>query len=560
MHVKLRTGMFELATTQSQAGNEGSQPQDAPKMLERPCRIVYPGKFMSMDGEVDVTEAMLEKLAANHNSVVNSLKRMAEVAGLQTNASPPIQVDHSRSGWDTVGRLVGPVELKPHQLPDGQQVKALFGTARILGKENVERVMDGRWSNLSIGADFEAGTLSELTITPFPAAEQASLLSKSRLAAITAADVKQMHKAWEAGEETPLEASAFLDLAKGEYLKTNDPELKKAINALASRLGIRKLSESAHVQPDPPSTKGDPMKVGFSSYLTEECKMSEEDSKKSIEKMRKRLMDKDKLSEADADKKLAEIPHEDAKRMMDECSADEAKEAKLSKLTQAKTRLTELKGTMTKGAESIRLAQRKLSIQTRLSKLRSEAKITPAEIKKLDIAKLAAGTEEAIAAALDTFSAREPQVMAGLVGNANATSVARMSEDRKKAIRMAKLEVEARKNMNKPVSDELKKLAEGAPADGGKDVSIHVDATPHTEYFEAGEWEEMKALASSGKDAEAKAVFARVLTRHMTKMADPAGSEEVPAAMGAAAEEMKQLQAQVEEAVTLASVLAEGTA
>lgn len=543
MHVKLRTGMFETAPKVSPDDNSEHQ---MPSALERKCLLVYPGKFQSLDGEVDVTDEHIERLATTHNSIVNSLKRMAEGAGLPMKACPPIQLDHSRSGWDTVGRLVGPVEISDYQLEDGQNVKALFGTARILGRDNVERVQDGRWTHLSIGADLESGVLSELTITPFPAAANASLLRQAQLPG-------------RVDEAKWSEAKAAAHKSYPDLSESND-RFWEIVSTIYKNMG-GEFHKTHMGKPDvpaqpAPSTKGDPMKVGFSSYLAEACKMAEEEQKTHIEKMRKRLMDKEQLSAEDADKKLGEMPHEECKRMMDESTEEEQKEKKLAALTGARTKLTELQGKLTKGADSLRLAARKAGIQSRLSKLKAEAKITPAEIKKLDITKLAAGTDETIAAALDTFSAREPQVLVGVFGSANATSVKKLSEDRKKAVRMAKMEVEARKNMGRDIPDTLKRMAEGEEE---AEVNVHIDTTPHTEYFEAGEWEEMKALMGAGKDEEAKAVFGRVLTRHTKKLTDPASSEEA-AYMGATEDEMKQLQAQVEEAVRLTSVLAEATA
>lgn len=95
----------------------------------------------------------------------DDLKKMSE------NFPPdgaPIQLDHSTSAKDTVGRLKA-VEM---------QGDALIGTLEFKGKENVERVEDGRWNKLSVGLKIKhpAMAIQELSVTPFPALEKAEIL------------------------------------------------------------------------------------------------------------------------------------------------------------------------------------------------------------------------------------------------------------------------------------------------------------------------------------------------------------------------------------------------
>ncbi len=153
---------------------------DSEISIDRRAMLVYAGTFESMDGEVIVEPEHIKSLVKNHNSVLSKVKRLAS-GTVHLKHYPPIQLDHSTSARDTVGRLVGDLSVEDHETPDGKKVPAVFGMVRFLGKENVERVNDGRWTHLSIGADFEKGTVSELSVTPFPAAKQASLLSKVRL-------------------------------------------------------------------------------------------------------------------------------------------------------------------------------------------------------------------------------------------------------------------------------------------------------------------------------------------------------------------------------------------
>lgn len=149
--------------------------------------LVYAGSFDSMDGPVTVTEEQIDLLIQNHNA---SLSRL-EAAGDGDEAHfvrscPPLQVDHSTSAMMTVGRVVGRLSKGTHTLEDGSQAPCLLtDRVRVLGAENIEKCKDGRWATISIGADLEKGVLNELSITPFPAAPNASLLAK-RLARFSA--------------------------------------------------------------------------------------------------------------------------------------------------------------------------------------------------------------------------------------------------------------------------------------------------------------------------------------------------------------------------------------
>lgn len=148
---------------------------DSENMIERRAMLVYAGTFQSMDGEVVVSKSHIKNLVKNHNSFLGKFKRLASGLAAMKNY-PPIQLDHSTSARDTIGRLVGDLEVEDYEDEDGKKMPAVFGNVRILGRENVERVNDGRWTHLSIGADFDKGSVSELTVTPFPAAKNASML------------------------------------------------------------------------------------------------------------------------------------------------------------------------------------------------------------------------------------------------------------------------------------------------------------------------------------------------------------------------------------------------
>lgn len=175
MIVHLYSGSF-LESDQSQGAGDKRGALGDDSFLEKEAMLVYPGKFQSMDGEVEITDEHVAKLADTHNSLLSKVKRMA-TGEIPLRDCPPVQLDHQPTAVNTVGRVIGELSVRDAEI-EGQNVKALFGKVRILGRENVEKVRDGRWIHLSIGADLEKGKLNELTITPFPAASQAAMLGK----------------------------------------------------------------------------------------------------------------------------------------------------------------------------------------------------------------------------------------------------------------------------------------------------------------------------------------------------------------------------------------------
>lgn len=160
--------------------------EDNPSVIEREALLVYAGTFLAKgdadnpDGiEVTVSADQIKNLVNKHNGVLGKIKRF--LGGLSESLAmkyyPPIQLDHSCDAAATVGRLIGPVKLVKHRQFDGSEVDGIMGVVRIMGSENVQRVADGRWTHLSVGCDFEEGRFSEVSITPFPAASQASFLT-----------------------------------------------------------------------------------------------------------------------------------------------------------------------------------------------------------------------------------------------------------------------------------------------------------------------------------------------------------------------------------------------
>lgn len=501
MFVRLKdSGAFETSSGDVQYSGKSS--------LEKRALLVYEGKFDSMDGPVEVTSAHLEKLYENHNSGLSKLKRMA-AGSVSMKAFPPLQLDHSTSAVHTVGRVVGDIEKGTHVREDGQTVAALYGTPRVLGKENVEKVEDGRWIHLSVGADFEKGKFSELTITPFPAAEDASMLSRKNL------------------------------------------------------------------------NEGDPMKEKMKKHLMEHYKMSEEQAHEHMKKMHAYLMAHKKMSADDAEKHMASVDDEGAKKMAAEhdehekkMAAEEEEKKKLAgeehekKMSAARASLTKLSTDFRANNEGAKLAAVKAKISVRLSKLRSECKITPAEVKKMDLVKLASSNQATIDAVLKSYEDREPVIIPSMVGSTKGAHAGDVYKNKK----LSALEAETRANMSLlSRSDQNKRLSD---ADAG--VGTKVEPTVHQDQYAtqgAGEvhaahkmMEEHSANIEKahleGKHEEAHEHFKKMMEhyrKHLKHMALPDEEHSGHATeteMSALAESVNKMQTDFEALVQLASTLA----
>lgn len=504
--------------------------KDSDSSIERDALLVYTGKFQSADGEVVVSDDQLSRLAANHNGILSKLKRLATGSTeIHAKHFPPIQLDHSTSAKDTIGRLIGDVELRETEV-DGEKVKALFGRVRILGRENVERVLDGRWTNLSIGADFDEGYISEVTVTPFPAASDASLLSKKR----------QFAKGDEAGslEENYKKLESYIQKIKGDINATSWKD-EVMINLPPSIKGLNPTPESenyfkkafATLKPKLEAVgvkiKSSPnfksaLFTWFEVEFTKNTKLSSEEPMDK-EKLKKHLMDKKNLSADEADKELSRLEAEENKEELsklseeiekDELSSDAdsddnvnklAKEEvddekKEAKLTAAREKIKNLSAGFRSSIGATRLAAKQSTILNRLSKLRAEGKVTPAEIKKMDISKLSASSDEAISLVLQSYEDREPVIMAGMIGDSRSMNISEVQKKNK----LAKLEAETRANMPfmSHVDKNVKRLSEGEQEAGKDTVNIHVDTDPHTDL--EGEYGEIEKLMDDGNMDEAK--------------------------------------------------------
>lgn len=459
---------------------EGKDVSDS--VYERPVMLVYEGEFDSMDGPVTITPVHIHLLAKNHNALLERVKRLV-TGDIPMRDCPPLQLDHSPSASHTIGRLVGALTVGNIDL-DGESKLALFGVARFLGRENVEKAKDGRYTHVSIGADLEDGNVNELSVTPFPAAPKASLLSKN----------------------------------------SHEPEEKG-------------------------------MHEKLKKHLMEHRKLSEQDAEKLSKDMLSHHMKHMGKSEDEMSKYMAAADDGECKRMAEEhdehlkkLAAPAPKDEEEKKLAR-KNDFTKLASGIRSGASSFRLELKKSTVAARLARFRSEAKITPAELKKLDIAKIAALDEVAMEAALSTFDAREPVLRFGsLTGSNKAETVEAIT----KKYRLARMELESRMNMPSKRTEavsRLAKLAEEEKKELAEVGNANENDAPPKGMLTKLSYDELVAMLDDKKKHEE-------LKRHLKHMMDHHGidmPEHGDAHMSALAKKQAELQNSLEQLIALAS-------
>lgn len=566
--------------------------RDSESSIERDALLVYTGIFQSADGEVKVDDDHLERLSANHNGLLSKVKRLATAgrSEIPLKYYPPIQLDHSTSAKDTIGRLVGNVDVRETEI-NGEKVKALFGRVRILGRENVERVLDGRWTNLSIGADFDEGYISEVTVTPFPAASDASLLSRKHelksfydmtprqrgifatnlrilenIAATKKYDAKADHKG--------LIVFPPKNFEPGKSSKEMKSYFLGALDHFKSRLDHFKFKITGHSDPSYHQMFFIWVNIPYEDAYS---KLSSEEPMNK-DKLKKKLMDKG-MKEDEAEKELSRLSDDSAKdelaklqkeidddELSDDSDADDEltddsdadDKGKEAKLTAAREKIKKLSIGFKQSLGATRLAAKQSTILNRLSKLRADGKITPAEIKKMDISKLSASSDEAISLVLQSYEDREPVIMAGMIGDSRSMNIS----DVQKKNKLAKLEAETRANMPfvAHVDKNVKRLSVGEQEAGKDTVNIHVDTDPHTDL--EGEYGEIEKLMDDGNMDEAK----KKLKGWLAKMKCLGGGSneytetataETEKQLSAMAAEISKLEKQFNDLQKLASELAE---
>lgn len=513
MQVKrLQSGFLDTMDPQMSKRGDG--------WLERPVLMIYDGEFESMDGPVTVTQEHVRKMVDSMNSMRARFLRFTGLDATPLRFCPPMQLDHNLSATLTVGRVVGPAWLGELELEDGSKRLGGFAWARVLGEENCEKVEDGRWIHVSIGGDLDAGKLNELSFVPFPAVKHAAMLSRFK-------------------SDPPAHEPA--DDPKGDTPESGDPTLSttpegeamsyKQAKALMEKYEkCRKKLASSH--PDEDDEKREERLAS----------LSEDD----VERLSKEHDDEE------AARLAAEPEDENKEKLSSEEPSDEEKEKKetqakrLAALTEAQTRLS--------GAlASIRLAEKKASIGVRLSRLRASGKITPAEIKKMDLDGMAGKSDDVVNAVLESYEQRQPVIDPRVYGSINADNAAEIV----RRVQFAKKEKEVfgRMAARNPT---MKKAAESRLSETSDEEEIaenirtQVDERQALSETEMGELQIIHRCLEEGKSDEAKMKLGEYLARVKTRLESgtPAddGQEHHLAALAAARKEVETLFSEAVEA------------
>jgi len=535
--------------------------------IEKDALICYTGTFQSMDGPVEVKVENLQLIADNYNAILDKAS-MAAGGPAPLKFCAPVQLDHETKATHTIGRVTGRLEVRPVEI-EGAQVMGLFGRATIMGAENVAKVKDGRWIHLSIGADFTEGKLNELTVTPFPAAPNASMLSKGNQdmtkltlgeyqnrikehatrAMLSDCVIKQVLDAFEvcsADKERMKNFQLMVEADKfykgvtsyvkdgktyviGRYadvdghrlsadkvydacrklwaqMERYDDEHIEADELAVSVRDAKKVYQDAKAAGDKSAylsdlaqtikeckaitgvslseeTKGTNM-AKFKEFLTKFARLSAEAEKalsaeEGKEKMsyeevkekmahytkaKKHLMEEKKMSEEDAEKHLAEAKDEDIKQMSAEEDKKEEKRLADKPEEEAKkmarlTKMNEANAKLAQALEQSRLAKKKISVVNRLASLRAKAKISPAEYKEIDLESWAKEDDKITEARLSTFEKRSSVIDPRALGSVHGMSVTDIAQK----VRMSDIEKETRARMSSVPKEE--------PKEKGKELS-----------------------------------------------------------------------------------------
>jgi hypothetical protein len=240
----------------------------------------------------------------------------------------------------------------------------------------------------------------------------------------------------------------------------------------------------------------------------EEKKLSDdkdEDDKKDEKKLTEDKDEDDKKEE----KKLAE--KEDTEHEKGETESEEIQEHK-KKLSSA---LTSLKTKQ----ENLRLAIKKANLSSSFARLRREAKISPAEIKKLDLVRLAKSSDETIAAVLESFEIRQPAIHTGVYGSIKAMNVTSFGDEVRNE-RMKQIEKECRARFSS--------IPKKEGDESNNDMNFSDNKVPESkeEIGQIDLWDEIVKSIKVGDEKSAKEMYRKMC--NTTRMeSDPAEANEI---------------------------------
>jgi len=128
--------------------------------------LVFEGEFIGMFGPVKVSPELLEIMAIRFNREFENPKNVHDF--------PPLLVDHDSRADLIKGRLLPPLVVEDWINPrTNEPVKAMFGDIRVDDTDAKEKVINGKYSHVSISFDDDVNNLGEIFELSFVAVEAA---------------------------------------------------------------------------------------------------------------------------------------------------------------------------------------------------------------------------------------------------------------------------------------------------------------------------------------------------------------------------------------------------
>lgn len=174
----------------------------------------------------------------------------------------------------------------------------------------------------------------------------------------------------------------------------------------------------------------------------------------------------------------------------------------------------------------LRVALRAANLKSTFARLRSQGKLTPAELKKIDLSELASANDQTISAVLKSYENRQPVILVGQLGSARGIDAAKVAQTAK----YAALEAETRANMTFTSRGKApsKLNDESTQANGGR---IEIEVQPATQDHDEM-WSSIMKSLSSGDEAGAKGIFMKCLGCKMSSNEDEIDETSMNALMG----------------------------
>ena len=179
-----------------------------------------------------------------------------------------------------------------------------------------------------------------------------------------------------------------------------------------------------------------------------------------------------------------------------------------------------------KGAGHVSAKLRRASLGASIARLRACGKITPAEIKKMDMDQLSAQNDATVKAVLATYENRQPVIMVGQFGSVRACDASEVVKE----VQNIQLERETLANM-KFTSNALGRNNLAAETDQHTSTSGVVEETHLAD--DDGMWTEIVRAIRENRDGEGQELFRRAC--RMERGETAASDEEMAELMAAVA-------------------------